>query len=129
MVEVGKTEDVAKHEAVGINPGRVLFEINSAQIFGAKFLAKRIGDLFCHLPFQNDVASIGMKFFRNFGARKLQLLTDKIDSRVDLGQATGIGYDGFDRNVMSEDFVVRVENRPALGGDRLLDDVVFSSAS
>ncbi len=38
-----------------------------------------------------------------------------------------IGHDRLDRNVVREDFVVRVENRAALGVDRLFVDVFFSS--
>src|SRR4051812_35485180 len=34
-----------------------------------------------------------------------------------------VRYDGFDRGVMREDFVVRIENRAPLGEDRLLIDV------
>src|SRR3954451_19259508 len=34
-----------------------------------------------------------------------------------------VRYDGFDRGVMRKDFVVRIENRAALGKDRLLINV------
>ena len=67
-----------------------------------------------------------MKFFRNVAARKLQLVADKIDSYVDVGQAAGVGDDCLNGNIVREDFVVRVENRSALGENWLLNDVLFS---
>ena len=44
MIEVGEPDHVTKHDAVRINSSRVLFEINAAQVLGAKFLAKRAGN-------------------------------------------------------------------------------------
>src|SRR5262249_16756497 len=40
MLEVGETDDVTKHDAVRINAGRVVLEINAAQTFAAEFLAE-----------------------------------------------------------------------------------------
>jgi hypothetical protein len=70
-----------------------------------------------------------VKFFRNFAAWEFQFAADKIDRRIDVVQSARVGDDGFDRNIVSEDFIVRVENDSALGKDRLLDNVFFSRKS
>ena len=70
---------------------------------------------------------VAVKFLRNFGPGNLQLAADKIDSRLDIGQMSRVSDDCFNRNVVCEDFVIGVEDRAALGEDRLLDDVLFSS--
>jgi hypothetical protein len=67
-----------------------------------------------------------MKLFRNFSVRKLQFVRDKIDGRLDVGQVSRIRHDRFDRNVIGKDFVVYVEDNPALGEDWLFDDVFLS---
>jgi hypothetical protein len=54
------------------------------------------------------------------------LLAEKVDCRFDVGEMGGVGHDGFDRNVVGQDFVVGVENGSALGEDWLLDDVFLS---
>ena len=41
MFEVGESDDVAKHGAIWVNPRGIMFEINSTQVSGAKFLAQR----------------------------------------------------------------------------------------
>ena len=37
-----------------------------------------------------------------------------------------VGHDGLDRRVVGKNFVIRVQNRAALGVDRLFVDVFFS---
>ena len=41
-----------------------------------------------------------------------------IDSRIGIVQTSGVRHNGFNRNVVREHFVVRVEDRSALGEDR-----------
>src|SRR6266568_7196714 len=127
MLEVSETDHVTKHDAVGINTGRVLFEINAAYILGAQFLAKRVANCFRYLAFQHDITAIAVEFFRNIWSRKLQLAADKIDSRVDIGQMSRISDHRFDRNIVRQDFVIGVENRAALGKNGLLVNVFLSS--
>src|SRR5207302_1929438 len=38
VLKISEPDDVAQHHAVGINAGRVLFEINAAQTLGPQFL-------------------------------------------------------------------------------------------
>src|SRR5438552_9598686 len=41
MVEVGESNDMAKHRAVWVNASGVVLEINSTQISGTKFFTQR----------------------------------------------------------------------------------------
>src|SRR4029077_19605071 len=92
-----------------------------------KLSTERIGVGLGHFTFQHDVTPIGVKFFGNLRARKFQFVGNKIDSRIDIVETRRVGDDRFDRDVVRQDFVVGVEDRAALGEDRLLDDVLFSS--
>ena len=43
VVEIGETDNMAKHRAIGIKPRDVVLEINAADVCDPKFGAKRVG--------------------------------------------------------------------------------------
>ena len=89
------------------------------------FSFSAVGDGFRHLALQNDVTPVALQFFRQFARRNFQRVAQQRNERLAIIQVRRIGDDRLDRSVVREDFVVRVENRAALGEDRLLVDVFF----
>ena len=64
MLEIGEADDVAKHRAVRINPGRIALEINAAQILRPQFFPERCRQCHRHFAFQHDIAPIAFQFLR-----------------------------------------------------------------
>src|SRR6266403_2862414 len=57
MFEICESDDVTKHGAIRINTRGVMFEINPAQISGAKFCAQRGGQRFRHFALDHDISA------------------------------------------------------------------------
>src|ERR1700747_3381801 len=58
MVEVGESNDMAKHRAIRINPSGVVLEINSAEISGAKFFPQRACLRLGHFTLNHDIPAL-----------------------------------------------------------------------
>ena len=57
MIEVGKSNHMAKHGAIRINPRGVMLEINSVQIAGTKFFTQRGCGVRRHVTLNDDVTA------------------------------------------------------------------------
>src|SRR6266508_5976444 len=75
MVEVGESNDVAKHRAIWVNPSGIVLEINSTQISSAKFFAQRACLRLGHFTLDDDVAALTASLFRDLRGRRPQFLT------------------------------------------------------
>ena len=58
MFEIGKSDYVAEHGPIRIDAAGVVFEINSTQIFRAKFFAQRAAGRFRNFTFDHDVPAL-----------------------------------------------------------------------
>ena len=124
VIEIGEPDDVTKHRAVRINARRIALEINAAQILRVQFFARatfaiRLGTS----RFKHDVTAIAARVFprpRRAEVRSVSREQSERALRRSLIRRR-VRDDGFDRHVVREHFVVRVDDRAALGEDRLLD--------
>ena len=125
MVEVRESDHVTKHRAIRVDAGGIALEVNAAQVLRAQFLFQRDGGRFRHLALQNDVTPVALQFFRQFARWNVQRVTEQRNERLAIIQVGRIGHDRLDRDIVGEDFVVRVQNRAALSVDRLVCKRVF----
>src|SRR5882762_10497991 len=58
MVEVGESNDMAKHRPVWVNASGVVLEVNSAQISATKFFTQHACLRFRHFTLDDDVAAL-----------------------------------------------------------------------
>ena len=71
MIEIGESDHVTKHRAVGIKTGRVALEIDAAQILGAQFVAQRLGNRVRYFALDHDITPVALEFFSQFAGRDL----------------------------------------------------------
>ena len=60
MIEVSESNDVAKHQAIWVDARRIVLEVNTAQITGAKFFAQSVCRRLWYLAFDHDVTAIAV---------------------------------------------------------------------
>ena len=58
MIEVGESNDVAKHRTIWVNAGSIVLEIDSTQISGTKFFTQRASLRLGHFTLDDDVAAL-----------------------------------------------------------------------
>src|SRR6266481_1586194 len=78
MVEVGESNDMAKHGAVWVDASGVMLEINSAQISGTKFFAQCARLRLGHFTLDDDVAAITAELFGDLRGRELEFRAHEI---------------------------------------------------
>ncbi len=71
LMEIGKTDDVAEHRPVGINPHRAAFAVNAAQLFRVQSFLEDAGVGIGHLALQDDVTTAAVDLLRHLVRRKL----------------------------------------------------------
>jgi hypothetical protein len=108
MFEIGKSDDVAEHGPIRVDATGVVFEINSTQIFRAKFFAQRTAGRFGHFTLDHHVSALAAQLFRKLPGRKAQFPADKFYDRLPIVDMGGISYYRLNRNVVRENFIVRV---------------------
>src|SRR6266480_6632543 len=127
MFEVCESDDMTKHGAIRIDSGGIIFEINSAQISGEKFCPQRGRQRLRHFTLDHDVSALTIQFFRQLPSGNPQFTADKINNRLPIIKMSSVTYYSFDRHIVRENLVVRVEDRAAFCIDGLFVNVLFSS--
>src|SRR5262252_4609466 len=127
MIEICKANYVAKHRAVGVDARGIVLEVDSAQIAGAEFFAQRVCLRRGYFALDDDVGATAIQFFGEFLGGDLQLGIQKINGCMHIAKKGGVGHDGFHRNVVRENFVVRIQDDATFGVNDLLVNVCFRS--
>src|SRR4029077_8132489 len=60
MVEVGESNDMAKHRAIRVNPSGVVLEIDSTEISGTKFFPQRPCLGLGHFTLNDDISALAV---------------------------------------------------------------------
>ena len=118
---------MTKHRAIGINPDGAALAANAAEFRVLQSLLENAGVGIRQFALQDDVGPAAGELFRDLVRRKVQALGQQRNEGSGIIDQCSVGHDRRDRDVLGEDFVVRVVDRAPLGRDDVAPDMFFRS--